>query len=184
MRYLDKNEFEKRRPAKVKTLADKKTPYVENSLLHYLDTRTEAITDSSKEWQAFRIDYIEWVRDIPLELRSENAVYQKMLELYSKEFFPKSFQMEFGITESARQKDWQKAALQLAEFYEMYEIKEMDDFFLRNAILISLLAEEPELAFVIYKEAILSNDNFYPVEKRLMEREIQKLRAENLKKHK
>lgn len=182
--YLDKNEFEKRRPAKVKTLADKKTPYIENSLLHYLDTRAEAITDSSKEWQAFRIDYIEWVRDIPLELRSENAVYQKMLELYSKEFFPKSFQMEFGITESARQKDWPKAALQLAEFYEMYEIKEMDDFFLRNAILISLLAKEPELAFVIYKEAILSNDNFYPVEKRLMEREIQKLRAENLKKHK
>ena len=80
--YLDKDEFEKRRPAKVKTLADKKTPYIENSLLHYLDTRSEAITDSSKEWQAFRIDYIEWVRDIPLELRSENAVYQKMLELY------------------------------------------------------------------------------------------------------
>ena len=182
--YLDKDEFEKRRPAKVKALASKKTPYVENSLLHYLDTRTEAITDSSKEWQAFRIDYIEWVRDIPLELRAENAVYQKMLELYSKEFFPKSFQMEFGITESARQKDWPKAALQLAEFYEVYEIKEMDDFFLRNAILISLLAEEPELAFVIYKEAILSNDNFYPVEKRLMEREIQKLRAENLKKRK
>jgi hypothetical protein len=82
--------------------------------------------------------------------------------------------MEFDITEKARQKNWAEAALLVANFYEMYEIKDMDEFFLRNALLISLLAKEPKLAKEIYKEAILSNEYFYPVEKRLMEREIQK----------
>ncbi len=172
--YLDKEEFDRRRGAKLNALNVTQSPYKENSLLNYLNSRNEAIVDTSKEWQEFRIQYIEWIRDIPLELRGTHPVYLKMLELAEKNIFSKSFQMEFDITEKARQKNWAEAALLVANFYEMYEIKDMDEFFLRNALLISLLAKEPKLAKEIYKEAILSNEYFYPVEKRLMEREIQK----------
>jgi len=58
----------------------------------------------------------------------------------------------------------------------------MDEFFLRNAILIAFLAREPELASVLYKEAIRPHESFFAVEKLLISKEIPKLRRANLKK--
>jgi hypothetical protein len=48
---------------------------------------------------------------------------------------------------------------------------------------ISLLAGESELADVIYKNAIQKNEDFFAVEKRLIEREIQRARGMNRQKH-
>jgi hypothetical protein len=58
----------------------------------------------------------------------------------------------------------------------------MGDIFLRDCIVISLLAGEPELADVIYKNAIQKNEDFFAVEKRLIEREIQRARGIKQKK--
>lgn len=90
--------------------------------------------------------------------------------------FPQSFVDEFDITEAARAKDYAKAALLMADFYDHYEMQDMDEFFLRNCVITALQAGEADLADVIYKNAIQMNDRFFAVEKRLMEREIQKLR--------
>jgi hypothetical protein len=55
-------------------------------------------------------------------------------------------------------------------------MNDMGDIFLRNCIVLSLLAGEPELADAIYKNVIQKNEDFYAVEKRLIEREIVQLR--------
>ena len=70
----------------------------------------------------------------------------------------------------------------MADFYEKYEIKDMDEFFLRNVLLVSLLAGEPELANALYQDAIKNHESFFPVEKFLIEREIVKLRRGSIRK--
>ena len=64
----------------------------------------------------------------------------------------------------------------IANFFDRYEMNDMGDIFLRNCIVLSLLAGEPELADAIYKNVIQKNEDFFAVEKRLIEREIQQLR--------
>ena len=199
--YLDSAENELRRPARVKQMmrsgAD---PYRQLALKAYLDavqTRIDSAmgynsTDSVSElssmpalpaaaetsplWVKFRMDYIEWVRGIPLEARDTNEIYVKVRSLVNEGAFPASFVDEFNIMECARTKDYQTAARLVADFYEKYELKEMDEFFLRNIMLIAMLAKQPELANAIYKDAIKEHESFFPVEKFLIEREIVKLR--------
>ena len=187
--YLDSAEYALRRPARVKAmLQEYREPYRRRSLLAYMDVipslARRDINDSLKiipleadsEWEKFRMEYIEWLRGVPMEARDTNEVYMKMASLVDGGFLPSSFVDEFNILESARKKDYVTAARLVADFYEKYEIKDMDEFFLRNALLISLLAHEPELANVIYREAIKPHESFFPVEKFLIEREIVKLR--------
>ena len=199
--YLDSAENELRRPARVKQMmrsgAD---PYRQLALKAYLDavqTRIDSAmgynsTDSVSElssmpalpaaaetsplWVKFRMDYIEWIRGIPLEARDTNEIYVKVRSLVNEGAFPASFVDEFNIMECARTKDYQTAARLVADFYEKYELKEMDEFFLRNIMLIAMLAKQPELANAIYKDAIKEHESFFPVEKFLIEREIVKLR--------
>ena len=140
------------------------------------------VTESSPEWKKFREEYIEWIRGVPMEIRDTVAIYQKVRDLVNLGVFPASFVDEFNILEVARVKDYATAAKLVADFYEKYEVKDMDEFFLRNAILIAFLAHEPELADVIYKEAIRPHESFFAVEKLLISKEIPKLRRANLKK--
>ena len=134
------------------------------------------VAEASPEWKKFREEYIEWVRCVPMEARDTNAVYMKVRDLVNAGMFPASFVDEFNILEVARTKNYAVAAKLVADFYEKYEVKDMDEFFLRNAILIALLANEPELADVLYKEAIRPHESFFKVEKLLISKEIPQLR--------
>jgi beta-xylosidase len=125
---------------------------------------------------------VEWIRKIPMEARDSDEVYLKTLDLVAKNAFPRSFADEFNILEAAREGVYKQAALLIADFFDRYEINEMGDIFLRDCIVISLLAGEPELADVIYKNAIQKNEDFFAVEKRLIEREIQRARGIKQKK--
>lgn len=132
--------------------------------------------ESSSGYIKFREEYADYMRGVPLELRDSNKVYVKVRDAVAAGAFPQSFADEFNITEAARSKDYAKAALLMADFYDRYEMQDMDEFFLRNCVVMALLAGEADLADVIYKNAVQKNDRFFAVEKRLMEREIQKLR--------
>ena len=99
-----------------------------------------------------------------------------MNEAVSAGALPRSFSEEFNIMEAAREGVYKQAALLIADFFDRYEMNDMGDIFLRNCIVISLLAGEPELANVIYENAIQKNEDFFAVEKRLIEREIQRAR--------
>ncbi len=145
-------------------------------LLAVVPTMLPVVDESSKEWEKFREEYIEWIREIPMEARDTNSIYRKMRELVNLDAFPVSFVDEFNILEVARSKDYAAAAKLVNDFYEKYEIKSMDEYFLRNSVLIALLAREPELADAIYKDAVRPNKNFPQVERRLIVGEIAKLR--------
>ena len=206
--YLDSAENALRRHARVKQMMQNAVdPYKQLALNAYLDdvqtrldsargfTHSEpdsvstlsampalpAAAESSPLWVKFRVDYIEWIRGVPLEARDTNEVYAKVRRLVNEGAFPASFVDEFNIMECARTKDYHTAARLVADFYEKYEMKAMDEFFLRNALLIAMLAGESELANAIYVDAIKEHESFFPVEKFLIEREIVKLRRAALK---
>jgi spermidine synthase len=175
--YLDSADYALRRPDRVKALMDgSHDPFIERALLGYLNSIDTTVQEVSPEWKKFRMQYIEWVRGVPFEARDTNEIYAKIRELVNLGRFPASFTDEFNITEVARTKDYETAANLVADFYEKYEVKDMDEFFLRNAILIAFLAREPELAHVLYREAIYKHESFFPVEKLLISKEIKKLR--------
>lgn len=199
--YLDPKDNEPRRAARVDAMLKQGAdPFVARGLLSYADyllkefekeaqdssarIPEEPAADSIKadsleksvEFQKFRDEYVEWIRRIPLEARDTNAVYMKVRELVQKNALPASFQDEFNITEAARTKDYAQAAIYIAKFYDKYEMRAMDELFLRNCIVLSLLANEPELTMAIYKDAIEGNESFFGVERRLIKREVQKLR--------
>ena len=140
------------------------------------------VAERSPEWIKFRMEYIEWIRGVPMEARDSNEVYNRVRDLVDMGAFPASFTDEFNILEVARVKDYPTAARLVADFYEKYEIKDMDEFFLRNVLLVSLLAGEPELANALYQDAIKNHESFFPVEKFLIEREIVKLRRGSIRK--
>ena len=140
------------------------------------------VAERSPKWIKFRMEYIEWIRGVPMEARDSNEVYNRVRDLVEMGAFPASFTDEFNILEVARVKDYPTAARLVADFYEKYEIKEMDEFFLRNVLLISLLAGESELANALYQDAIKNHESFFPVEKFLIEREIVKLRRGSIRK--
>ena len=135
------------------------------------------VPESSREWKKFRMEYVEWMRGVPMEARDTNEVYVKMRNLVNKGALPESFIDEFNIMEAARTKDYKLAAFHVASFYEKYEIGAMDEFFLRNAILIAFLAHNPTLANVLYKEAIKPHEEFTPIEKLLIMKEIPRIRV-------
>ena len=139
------------------------------------DPRLAAL-EASIGYQKFRENYMEWIRKVPLEARDTDEVYIKVSEAVNAGAFPKSFAEEFNIVEAAREGVYKQAALLIADFYDRYEMGDMDELFLRDCIVIALLADEPDLADVIYKNAIQKNESFFAVEKRLIEREIQQLR--------
>jgi hypothetical protein len=141
------------------------------------------VAEASPEWKKFREEYIEWIRGIPMEARDTNAVYVKVRDLVNAGVFPASFVDEFNILETARAKDYATAAKLVADFYEKYEIKNMDEFFLRNVAVISFLAREPELANALYKDAIRRHEDIPAVEKLLIEKEIVRLRREQTRKN-
>ena len=140
------------------------------------------VAERSPEWIKFRMEYIEWIRGVPMEARDSNEVYNRVRDLVDMGAFPASFTDEFNILEVARVKDYPTAARLVADFYEKYEIRDMDEFFLRNVLLVSLLAGEPELANALYQDAIKNHESFFPVEKFLIEREIVKLRRGSIRK--
>lgn len=206
--YLDSAENALRRPARVKQMMQNAAdPYKQLALNAYLDDvqakldsargftvkepdsvselsampALPAAAEGSPLWTKFRIDYIEWIRGVPLEARDTNEVYVKVRRLVDEGAFPASFVDEFNIMECARTKDYHTAARLVAGFYEKYEMKAMDEFFLRNVLLIALLAGEPELANAIYLDAIKEHESFFPVEKFLIEREIVKLRRSSIR---
>ena len=180
--YLDPEDYALRRPARVKAMLEEpRDEFKKAGLLAYANelASTEVNTDSieaSVGYQKFRENYAEWIRNVPMEARDSDEVYVKVGELVQKGVFPRSFADEFNIMESAREGVYKQAALNIADFYDHYEMSDMSDVFLRNCIVIALLAGEPELADVIYKNVIQKNENFFAVEKRLIEREIQQLR--------
>jgi hypothetical protein len=132
--------------------------------------------ESSVGYQTFRENFVEWIRKVPIECRDSDEVYMKAMDLVSMNALPRAFADEFGILEAARQGVYKQAALLIANFFDRYEMNDMGDIFLRNCIVLSLLAGEPELADAIYKNVIQKNEDFFAVEKRLIEREIQQLR--------
>ena len=105
-----------------------------------------AALETSIGYQKFRENYVEWIRAIPMEARDSDEVYNRVGELVAKNAFPRSFADEFNILEAAREGIYKQAALLIADFFDHYEINEMGDIFLRNCVVISLLAGEPELA--------------------------------------
>jgi hypothetical protein len=139
------------------------------------DPRLAAL-ESSVGYQKFRENYMEWIRKVPLEARDTDEVYCKVRDAVTAGAFPKSFADEFKIVEAAREGVYKQAALLIADFYDRYEMGDMDELFLRDCIVIALLADEPDLADIIYKNAIQKNESFFAVEKRLVEREIQQAR--------
>lgn len=207
--YLDSAENELRRPARVKQMMQAGVdPYKQLAMNAYLDAvqakhdsargfttppETDSVStlsampalptaaETSPLWTKFRVDYIEWIRGVPLEARDTNEIYMKVRTLVNEGAFPASFVDEFNIMECARTKDYHTAARLVADFFEKYEMKTMDEFFLRNALLIAMLAHEPELANAIYVDGIKEHESFFPVEKFLIEREIVKLRRAALK---
>ena len=176
--YLDSADYALRRPAKVKAMMDamEGDSYRRLGIEAYLAKVDTPVVERSAEWKKFREEYIEWVRGVPMEARDTNAVYMKVRDLVNAGMFPASFVDEFNILEVARTKNYAVAAKLVADFYEKYEVKDMDEFFLRNAILIAFLANEPELADVLYKEAIRPHESFFKVEKLLISKEIPQLR--------
>ena len=176
--YLDSADYALRRPEKVKMMMEsmKGDSYRKLGIAAYLAKVDSPVVETSPEWKKFREEYIEWVRGVPMEARDTNDVYMKVRELVNAGMFPASFVDEFNILEVARTKNYPVAAKLVADFYEKYEVKDMDEFFLRNAILIALLAQEPELADVLYKEAIRPHESFFKVEKLLISKEIPQLR--------
>ena len=142
-----------------------------------VETAFQQALDKSAEFQKFRDEYVEWIRNIPLEARDSVEVYRKVRELVNANAVPRSFVDEFNIVEAARAKDYAKAAVYIAEFFDRYEMSAMDVLFLRNCVVLSLLAGEPELTHAIYQDAIENNLEFFGVERRLIKREIQKLRG-------
>lgn len=201
--YLSPEDYELRRPARVKAMLESGIDnYKKLGLLAYAgeldklpaatmadstadsaivaaaaaDSARLAILEASPEFQKFRVDYIEWIRTIPIETRESNEVYGKIRDLVAAGKLPQEFADEFNIMEAARSKDYARGAVLVADFYDRYEMSEMDEFFLRNCVLIALLAGEPDLADVIYKNVVRKDESFFAVEKRLMDREIQKLR--------
>ena len=181
--YLDSADYALRRPAKVKAMMEAMAgdSYRKLGIEAYLAKVDTPVVERSAEWKKFREEYIEWVRGVPMEARDTNAVYMKVRDLVNAGMFPASFVDEFNILEVARTKNYAVAAKLVADFYEKYEVKDMDEFFLRNAILIAFLANEPELADVLYKEAIRPHESFFKVEKLLIAKEIPNLRRKVLK---
>ena len=186
--YLDPEDYALRRPARVKAmLAEPKDEFKKSALIAYAEqlAAAEVKGDSIEAdlgYQKFRENYAEWIRAVPLEVRDSDEVYVKVGEAVQKGVFPKSFADEFNIMEAARLGVYKQAALHIADFYDHYEMTDMSDVFLRNCIVISLLAGESELADVLYKNAIQKNESFFAVEKRLIEREIQRARGIKQKK--
>lgn len=180
--YLSPEEYSLRRPARAKAMMENgEDTYKKRGLLAYaaeLLSKGEADStmEASPEFQKFREEYVEWIRNVPMEARDSNEVYVKVRELVAANAVPQSFVDEFNVLEAARAKDYAKGALAVADFYDRYEMGEMDQLFLRDCVLVALMANEPDLADVIYKNAIQKNDEFFAVEKRLIEREVQKLR--------
>jgi hypothetical protein len=134
------------------------------------------VYETSPDWKKFREEYVEWMRGFPMEARDTNKVYVKVRNLVNAGALPESFVDEFNIMEAARVKDYRLAAEYVANFYEKYEVAAMDEFFLRNAILIAFLAHNPTLADVLYKEAIRPHEEFAPIEKLLIQKEIPRIR--------
>ena len=134
------------------------------------------VDETSLDWKKFREEYVEWMRGIPMEARDTNKVYVKVRKLVNAGVLPESFVDEFNIMEAARAKNYRLAAEYVANFYEKYEVAAMDEFFLRNAILIAFLAHNPTLADVLYKEAIKPHEEFAPIEKLLIQKEIPRIR--------
>ena len=200
--YLDPEDYALRRPARVKAMLEEpKDEFKKTALLAYADeliaakkTSDSIVADSasadsiqpedprlaeleaSTGYQKFRENYIEWIRAVPMEARDSDEVYIKVSEAVNAGALPRSFADEFNIMDAARQGVYKQAALLIADFFDRYEMNDMGDIFLRNCIVIALLAGEPELANIVYENAIQKNEDFFAVEKRLIEREIQRAR--------
>lgn len=135
------------------------------------------VDETSPDWKKFRMEYVEWMRGVPMEARDTNKVYVKVRNLVNAGVLPESFVDEFNIMEAARTKNYRLAAEYVANFYEKYEVAAMDEFFLRNAILVAFLAHNPTLANVLYKEAIKPHEDFAPIEKLLIQKEIPRIKV-------
>ncbi|MCF0223983.1 MAG: fused MFS/spermidine synthase [Fibrobacter sp.] len=187
--YLGAEDFDLRRPFRVKAMMENRgDSYQRRSLMAYLSALEEknrsvvqsdsVVQDTSSDFTKFHEEYASWVRTLPLEVRDSDQVYAKVRELVVQGLFPQNFVDEFNILEAVRKRDYAAAAIAISDFYDRYEIASMDRTFLRNCVIVALLALEPDLANLVYKEGIQKNEEFFPIEKLLIEREIRKLRKD------
>lgn len=182
-KYLDSSDYAKRRPARIKAmLQNSDDDFDKGAIIAFTDKLTNADSlnkdslEANAAYKKFTEKYSDYIRSIPIETRLSDSVYTKVSALVKANKLPQSFADEFNIIDAAVTNDYTKAALLIADFYDHYEMSDMDVIFLRNCIVLALIAGESELADIIYKNAIMKNENFFAVEKRLIEREIQKLR--------
>lgn len=174
---LDSNDFAARRAFKNFTISkEPKNNYLKTSLMAHLnDTAFVEYAKKepyNKEWLTFYDEYNEYIFSVPLEERDSCELYQKVRDLIYTDSMPEAQTLQFKMMESLRLKKYTEAAENLNAFVEKYEIKDMNEFFLRNSALISILAKEYKLLDYIYKEAIRYHDNFSVPEKVLIELKI------------
>lgn len=174
---LDSNDFAARRAFKNFTISkEPKNNYLKTSLMAHLnDTAFVEYAKKepyNKEWLMFYDEYNEYIFSVPLEERDSCELYQKVRDLIYTDSMPEAQTLQFKMMESLRLKKYTEAAENLNAFVEKYEIKDMNEFFLRNSALISILAKEYKLLDYIYKEAIRHHDNFSVPEKVLIELKI------------
>lgn len=171
---LDSNDFAARRAFKNFTISkEPKNNYLKTSLMAHLnDTAFVEYAKKepyNKEWLTFYDEYNEYIFSVPLEERDSCELYQKVRDLIYTDSMPEAQTLQFKMMESLRLKKYTEAAENLNAFVEKYEIKDMNEFFLRNSALICILAKEYKLLDYIYKEAIRHHDNFSVPEKVLIE---------------
>ncbi len=126
------------------------------------------------DWIRFYDEYNQYIRSIPLEMRDTNKVYQNLKEKVYAGVLPLAQSLEFKMMDALKERKTGEAALYLNEFVENFMLNNLDEFFLRNAALISILAEEYTLLDFIYKEAIRHHDDFSTPEKLLIELNLKK----------
>lgn len=174
---LDSNDYASRYAFKRFTISQKpKNDYLKRSLIAHLED--SSFIDRAKkapynqEWITFYNEYNQYIHSVPLEDRDSCSLYQKMKEMIYTESLPKAQTLEFKMMESLKEKRYTEAAENLNAFVEEFEIKDMNEFFLRNGVMISILAKQYDLLKYIYNEAIRYHEDFSVPEKIMIERKI------------
>ncbi|HHX15376.1 MAG TPA: fused MFS/spermidine synthase [Fibrobacter sp.] len=178
---LDSNDYAPRQA--FKNLVKKLQPqdeYLKRSLIaHLQDTAFISLAKAEpfhKDWLEFVNDYNIYIHSIPLEERDSSYIYNLLKAKVYTDSMPEAQALEFKMMESMRLKRYTEAAENLNALVEAFEIKEMEEFFLRNAVIVCVRAKEFKLLEFIYKEAIRNNEDFSAPEKVLIEITIKKQR--------
>lgn len=141
--------------------------YKQSELLNHLKDSTSI--DWLRFWDSFR----EWTRNLPYDTdREKDPVYAEVKKWHQEERLPNAQALEFAIMDGTLHKDYETAGKALSLFIEYYELKNLDEFFLRNAVLTAIQSRQYDLLEIIYREGIRPNPDFSVVEKILIERKL------------